>query len=70
MMDVIWSYDNNGRLAIYRRDEGEKDFTKVLELNNIPTLQYRFGAPKNEGQHTGKPASIAPPQKASLVSYG
>jgi hypothetical protein len=45
MMDVIWSYDNNGRLAIYRRDEGEKDFTKV---------QYRFGAPKNEGQHYWK----------------
>ena len=54
MMDVIWSYDDNGRVAIYRRDEGEKDFTKVLELNNIPTLQYKFGAPKDEGQHYWK----------------
>ena len=54
MMDVVWSYDDNGRVAIYRRDEGEKNFTKVLELNNIPTLQYKFGAPKDEGQHYWK----------------
>jgi hypothetical protein len=47
----------------------ERNFTKVLELNNIPTLQYRF-TPKMKGSITGKPASIAPPRKASPVSYG
>jgi hypothetical protein len=54
MLDVTWSYDDKGRLVIYRRDEGEKDFVKVLELNNIATLQYRSGTPKTEGQHYWK----------------
>jgi len=54
MLDVTWSYSDNGHIAIYRRDEGEKNFSKVLDLSNIATLQYKFGASKNEGQHYWK----------------
>lgn len=54
LMDVVWSYGNDGHLAIYRRDEGEKTFTKILELNNTPTLQYSYGTPKSEAPHHWK----------------
>ncbi len=43
MLDVVWSYGNNGSVKVFRRDEGETAFTKVLELNNLPTLQTRSG---------------------------
>jgi Polysaccharide lyase len=43
MIDVRWALDDTGSIAIYRRDEGQHDFTKVLDLNHVPTLQSKFG---------------------------
>jgi hypothetical protein len=40
MMDVVWASDTSGSIRIYRRDEGAKDFTKVLDLQGTPTLQF------------------------------
>lgn len=40
MLDVVWASDTSGSLRIYRRDEGQKDFTQVLDLEGTPTLQY------------------------------
>jgi len=35
------SASNNGRIVVYRRDEGQASFTKVVDQSNVPTLQYR-----------------------------
>ena len=39
MLDVVWATDNLGALSVYRRDEGEATFTKVLDVENTATLQ-------------------------------
>jgi len=40
MMDIVWSADSNGSIRIYRRDEGEQEFSTVLDMPGTPTLQY------------------------------
>jgi len=40
ILTVKYAADNTGFVTIQRRDEGETDFTQILKLANIPTLQY------------------------------
>jgi hypothetical protein len=40
IIDAVWAYDSSGSLTIYRKDEGDTAFTKVLTLSGQPTLQY------------------------------
>jgi hypothetical protein len=54
MVDAVWSYGDDGYVAIYRRDAGEKTFAKVLELNHMPTLQSEFGIPEGDDHHYWK----------------
>lgn len=51
VLKVKWSIDNNGYLQIYRRNEGDKMWRLVLDLNNISTLQARGGI---SGKHYWK----------------
>ena len=39
LLDAVWKTDATGMVKVYRRDEGESDFQKVLQLSGIPTLQ-------------------------------
>ena len=41
VFDINWAYDNKGGIAVYRRDEGQTTFTKVLDRQGVPTLQFR-----------------------------
>jgi hypothetical protein len=54
VLDVTWAYDNRGSLDIFRRDEGEKSFVKVLSLDGQPTLQFRSSTPDVHGTHYWK----------------
>jgi hypothetical protein len=45
IIDVIWSDDNKGAVAVYRRDDGKADWVKVLDQHNIATLQHSNKAP-------------------------
>jgi hypothetical protein len=54
VLDVTWSYDDKGSLAVYRRDEGEKTFVKVLSKEALPTLQFRSSTPVVQGTHYWK----------------
>lgn len=45
LMDVKWSADDQGAVVIWRRDQGAKDFAKVLELHDISNLQYGLDQP-------------------------
>jgi len=40
MLTVKYAKDNTGFVNIQRRDEGQVGYTRVLNLVNIPTLQY------------------------------
>jgi hypothetical protein len=40
VMKVTYAKDATGSVDIWRRNEGATNFTNVLSLNNIPTLQY------------------------------
>ncbi len=39
VLDVVWATDERGALSIYRRDEGQTGFTRVLDIRGRPTLQ-------------------------------
>lgn len=54
MIDVVWSYASNGRLTIYRRDEGQLQFRKVFERSNLATLQTQYGTPEGTFSHYWK----------------
>jgi hypothetical protein len=43
IMDIKWSLDATGAIVVYRRDEGQSAFAKVVDLANLPTLTSRFG---------------------------
>lgn len=45
MLDVVWKADKTGYLAVYRRDEGQTGWTRVVELRNVATLMYKYGNP-------------------------
>jgi hypothetical protein len=50
-MDVTWALDQHGAIAIYRRDEGQTAFAKVLDLPNIPTLTSKYGIDSGNYEH-------------------
>lgn len=39
-LDITWSYTDSGRIEIFRKNEGETEFTSVLARENVPTLQF------------------------------
>ncbi|HHL32187.1 MAG TPA: hypothetical protein ENJ41_06335 [Oceanospirillales bacterium] len=41
IIHIKWTSSNNGLIEIWHLLEGEKKFSKLLELNNIPTLQFK-----------------------------
>jgi hypothetical protein len=38
---IKFASDFTGSVHVWRRDEGQADFTLVLSVDNVPTLQYR-----------------------------
>ncbi len=48
MIDVVWAYDNQGALTVYRRDEGESTFNAVLKRTGLPTLQFDSQLPNSK----------------------
>jgi hypothetical protein len=40
MLMVKYAADNTGRIAVWRRDQAQSAFTKVLDVANVATLQY------------------------------
>ena len=40
ILTVKYAKDNTGFVNIMRRNEGQTDFTEVLDISNTPTLQY------------------------------
>lgn len=51
VIDVTWALDHRGAIAIYRRDEGQTAFAKVLDLPNTPTLQWKYGIDSGNTDH-------------------
>jgi len=45
VMDVVWAPDTTGSVRIYRRDDNQTDFTTVLNLRSIATLQTNSYVP-------------------------
>jgi len=41
VLEVKWAQDSTGAIAVYRRDEGEKVWAKVADVDNLATMQYR-----------------------------
>jgi hypothetical protein len=54
LLDVVWAYDSRGSLTVYRRDEGETNFTPVLTQPAQATLQSRSTTPNPVGTHYWK----------------
>ena len=54
LIDVVWANDSRGSLTVYRRDEGEADFTAVLTQVSQATLQFRSSTPNPVGTHYWK----------------
>ncbi len=54
MIDVTWSYNDHGHVVIYRRDEGETSFRKMLEKYDFSTLQSQYGTPEDSFGHYWK----------------
>lgn len=38
---VVWTTSNNGSVELWHLLEGETNYTKIADLHNIPTLQYK-----------------------------
>ncbi|HFC29681.1 MAG TPA: hypothetical protein ENJ44_01425 [Oceanospirillales bacterium] len=38
---VVWTSSNNGSVELWHLLEGENYYTKIADLHNIPTLQYK-----------------------------
>lgn len=45
LIEVGWSASPDGAIAVYRRDEGQREWTEVLYRRGIATLQYQGDAP-------------------------
>jgi hypothetical protein len=58
LIDVVWAYDSQGSLTVYRRDEGESAFTPVLTLTGQPTLQFNSQFP--DSKNSGSPLPSGP----------
>jgi hypothetical protein len=43
ILTVKYAKDNTGFYIIQRRDEGESNYTEVLNIKNVPSLQYKNG---------------------------
>ena len=41
VIQIEFARDFTGSVHVWRRDEGQPDFTPALALDNVPTLQYR-----------------------------
>lgn len=48
VLKIRFAKDHTGTVDVWRRDEGQTAFTKVLEVRDVPTLQYstRLGGVK------------------------
>ncbi len=57
LFDVIWAYDSRGALTVYRRDEGETEFSTVLTQVGQPTLQFNSKFP---GSDSASPSPNGP----------
>jgi hypothetical protein len=51
VIDVTWALDRRGAIAVYRRDEGQTAFVKVLDRPNIPTLTSKYGIDPGKNEH-------------------
>ncbi len=51
VIDVTWALDRTGALAVYRRDEGQATFAKILDRPNMPTLTSKFGVDGGKYEH-------------------
>jgi len=69
VIKIKWAADFTGSVDVWRRDEGETDFTLVLSLNNVPTLQYRSSVNGGAvGDHYWKHGFYRPVQHGSVVN--
>jgi hypothetical protein len=41
VLEIRWSSNNDGAVAVYRRDQGLETWDKTLEVSAVPTLQRR-----------------------------
>jgi hypothetical protein len=41
VIKIVFAKDTTGSFQVWRRDEGESDFTSVLSVANVSTLQYK-----------------------------
>ena len=41
VLEIKWASDATGSIAVYRRDEGEVDWTKVADIKSMATLQHK-----------------------------
>ncbi len=41
VLKIQFAKDFNGTVDVWRRDEGQTEFTKTLEIRDVPTLQYK-----------------------------
>ncbi len=53
VIKLKFAVDSTGEITVWRRDEGQTDFTQVLDVN-APTLQYRSSVSTNLGYHYWK----------------
>ncbi len=67
MVDVVWSATNTGYVAVYRRDEGQTNWTRVFERRGTPTLQYHYR--QAVGPHYWKVGFYRSPSSITNVLY-
>ncbi len=41
---VVWTTSNSGSVELWHLLEGQQEYTKIADLHNIPTLQYKTDA--------------------------
>jgi hypothetical protein len=51
IITVKYARDNTGYIVIQRRDEGQTNFTEVLNVQNVPTLQFQGTNGSTDGHY-------------------
>jgi len=51
VLKIKFSKSYTGSVDVWRREEGEADFTSILSLADVPTLQYKSSLGPNAGDH-------------------
>ena len=69
VVKIKFASDFTGSVSVWRRDEGETDFTLVLTINNVPTLQYRESVNGGAvGPHYWQHGFYRPVQSGSVIN--